>query len=113
MYAPERGTGAPLGMRPLGTCAAYGHAFDVPDPVDIIQDLGARGSLFITRPAVMHYMAKREDLMAAADDLFEMLRGHKLGITVNQRYPLRQVGRAHADIEAGQTSGSPILLVDC
>jgi NADPH:quinone reductase-like Zn-dependent oxidoreductase len=99
-------------LRPLGMCAAYGHASGAPDPVDIIKDLGARGSLFITRPAVMHYMAKREDLLAAADDLFEMLRSHKLGITVNQRYPLREVERAHAQIEAGQTTGSTILLVD-
>ncbi len=99
-------------LRPLGMCAAYGHASGAPDPVDIIKDLGARGSLFITRPAVMHYMAKREDLLAAAGDLFEMLRSRKLGITVNQRYPLREVERAHAEIEAGQTTGSTILLVD-
>ena len=56
--------------------------------------------------------AKLEDLVAAAADLFEMLRNQKLGITVNQRYPLREVTRAHAQIEAGQTTGSSILLVD-
>jgi NADPH2:quinone reductase len=99
-------------LRPLGMCAAYGHASGVPDPVDIINDLGARGSLFITRPAVMHYMAKREDLLAAAHDLFEMLLSGTLTISVNQRYPLREVARAHAAIEAGATTGSTVLQVD-
>ena len=99
-------------LRPLGMCAAFGHASGAPDPVDVIRDLGARGSLFITRPAVMHYMAKREDLLAAANDLFEMLLSKKLNISVNQCYPLRDVARAHAEIEAGKTTGSTILLVD-
>jgi NADPH2:quinone reductase len=99
-------------LRPLGMCAAYGHASGAPDPVDIINDLGARGSLFITRPAVMHYMAKREDLLAAANAFFAMLLGEKLTISVNQRYPLREVARAHAEIEAGRTTGSTVLRVD-
>ncbi len=99
-------------LRPLGMCAAYGHASGAPDPVDIINDLGARGSLFITRPAVMHYMAKREDLLAAAYELFEMLRTDLLKIRINQRYALRDVATAHADIEAGKTTGSTVLLVD-
>ena len=99
-------------LRPLGMCAAYGHVSGVPEPVDIINDLGARGSLFITRPAVMHYMAKREDLLAAANDLFEMLRSDRLSVTVNQCYPLREVARAHAQIAAGNTTGSTILVVD-
>ena len=41
-------------LRPMGVCAAYGHVSGPPDPVDIVQDLGRRGSLFITRPAIMH-----------------------------------------------------------
>ena len=99
-------------LRPLGMCAAYGHASGAPDPVDIINDLGARGSLFITRPVVMHYMAKREDLLVAANNLFEMLLSGTLTISVNQRYPLREVARAHAEIEAGRTTGSTVLRVD-
>ncbi len=52
-------------LRPLGMCAAYGHASGPPDPVDIIRDLGARGSLFVTRPAIMHYLATRAALEEA------------------------------------------------
>ena len=60
-------------LRPMGTCAAYGHVSGPPDPVDIIQDLGRRGSLFITRPAIMHYVAKRSDLEWTAHDLFKAI----------------------------------------
>jgi len=49
-------------LRPMGLCTAYGHVSGPPDPVYIIQDLGRRGSLFITRPAIMHYVAKPSDL---------------------------------------------------
>jgi len=49
-------------LRSMGVCAAYGHVSGPPDPIDIVQDLGRRGSLFITRPAIMHYVAKRADL---------------------------------------------------
>ncbi len=99
-------------LRPLGMCAAYGHASGKPDPVDIINDLGARGSLFITRPAVMHYMAKRQDLLTAANGLFEVLTGGALKIHVNHRYPLKEVERAHTEIEAGRTTGSSVLLAE-
>lgn len=99
-------------LRPLGMCAAFGHASGKPDPVDIIHDLGARGSLFITRPAVMHYMAKREDMEAAAAELFQVLASGAVKVHVNYRYPLRDVAKAHAAIEAGKTVGSTVLLVD-
>ena len=48
-------------LRPLGILASYGHASGAPDPVDVVE-LGARGSLFVTRPALMHYVEEREDL---------------------------------------------------
>ena len=57
-------------LRLMGVCAAYGHVSGPPDPIDIIQDLGRRGSLFTTRPAIMHYVAKRSDLEWTAKDLF-------------------------------------------
>jgi NADPH2:quinone reductase len=93
-------------------CAAYGHASGKPDPIDVVNDLGARGSLFITRPAVMHYMAKREDLVAAASELFAVLESGAVKVHVNSRYPLREVARAHAAIESGGTVGSTVLFVE-
>lgn len=99
-------------LRPLGMCAAYGHASGKPDPIDIINDLGARGSLFITRPAVMHYMAKREDMVAAATELFGVLASGAVKVHVNYRHALREVAQAHAALESGTTMGSTVLLVD-
>lgn len=96
-------------LRPLGVLASYGHASGPPDPVDVIE-LGARGSLFVTRPAIMHYMAKREDLLASAADLFEVVISGAVRINVNHTYPLKDVAKAHRAIEERRTTGSTVLL---
>lgn len=97
-------------LRPLGMCAAYGHASGPPDPVDIIQDLGARGSLFITRPAVMHYIRTRKALDEAALAVFDALRDGIIHSTVNHTYALKDVARAHQAIHDRLTSGSTVLI---
>ncbi|MHA1527472.1 MAG: quinone oxidoreductase family protein [Alphaproteobacteria bacterium] len=97
-------------LRPLGMCAAYGHASGPPDPVDIIQDLGARGSLFITRPAVMHYLATRPALEQAAAGLFAVLKAGVVRSTVNHTWPLSQAAEAHRAIHERRTTGSTVLL---
>ena len=85
-------------LRPMGILAAYGHASGAPEPVDVVE-LGTRGSLFLTRPAIMHYMEKREDLVKSADDLFETLKTGKIKSNVNHIYPLSEVSKAHRAIE--------------
>ena len=97
-------------LRPMGVCAAYGHVSGPPDPIDIIQDLGRRGSLFITRPAIMHYVAKREDLEWAAEDLFRAIGDGTLDASVNYVYPLSDAVKAHAAIESGRTLGATVLV---
>lgn len=97
-------------LRLLGMCAAYGHASGPPDPVDIIQDLGARGSLFITRPAVMHYLTTRAALEEAASALFDVLRANVVRSTVNHTYPLSKAAEAHRAIHERRTTGSTVLL---
>lgn len=99
-------------LRPLGLCAAYGHASGKPDLIDVVNDLGARGSLFLTRPAVMHYAARREDLLAGAAEWFEVLQSGAVRVHVANVYPLREVARAHADLESGATVGQTVLIVD-
>ena len=94
----------------MGVCAAYGHVSGPPEPVDIITDLGARGSLFITRPAIMHYVAKRADLVATADALFAAIRDGVIDANVNYEYPLKEAVAAHQAIESGTTLGATILL---
>ena len=96
-------------LRPLGTMASYGHASGPPDPVDVIE-LGARGSLFLTRPAIMHYLAKREDLERGGRELFEVLANGALRPAVNHVYPLCEAAEAHRALEARETTGATVLL---
>ena len=97
-------------LRPMGTCAAYGHVSGPPDPVDIIQDLGRRGSLFITRPAIMHYVAKRADLEWTAHDLFKAIRDKIISANINYEYELKDAVQAHTAIESGKTLGASVLI---
>lgn len=96
-------------LRPMGILASYGHASGVPDPVDVI-DLGRRGSLFVTRPAIMHYMEDPDDYAAAAKDLFDTVLAGGIKVAVNHTYPLREVGEAHRAIEERRTTGSTVLM---
>jgi len=97
-------------LRPMGVCAAYGHVSGPPDPVDIIQDLGRRGSLFITRPAIMHYVAKRSVLEWTAKDLFAAMGNGILDANINYEYALKDAVTAHRAIESGTTSGATVLI---
>lgn len=97
-------------LRLMGVCAAYGHVSGPPDPVDIIQDLGRRGSLFITRPAIMHYVAKRSDLEWTARDLFAAIGGGILDANINYEYALKDAVKAHEAIESGTTLGATVLI---
>ncbi len=97
-------------LRLMGVCAAYGHVSGPPDPVDIIQDLGRRGSLFITRPAIMHYVAKRADLEWTAGDLFKAIADGILDANINYEYPLKDAVKAHEAIESGKTAGATVLI---
>ncbi len=97
-------------LRLMGVCAAFGHVSGPPDPVDIIQDLGRRGSLFITRPAIMHYVAKRSDLEWTARDLFQAIGDGILDANINYEYPLKDAVEAHRAIESGKTLGATVLI---
>ncbi len=97
-------------LRRMGVCAAYGHVSGPPDPVDIIQDLGRRGSLFITRPAIMHYVEKRADLEHSAAVLFEAMRSGVLTADINYVIPLKDVAQAHKNLESGTTMGATVLI---
>jgi NADPH2:quinone reductase len=73
-------------------------------------ELAARGSLFITRPSLMAYTAKREDLEATAQSLFDVVKSGQVKIGINQRYNLADVAQAHSELESRKTTGSSILL---
>ncbi|KAB0642122.1 quinone oxidoreductase family protein [Burkholderia latens] len=96
-------------LAPLGYFVSFGNASGPLPPIDS-KEFSTRGSLFFTRPTLFSYIAKRADLEAAAAELFDVILSGKVKTSINQRYPLAEVGRAHADLEARKTTGSTILI---
>lgn len=96
-------------LRPMGMMVAYGNASGPVPPLDLLL-LSQKGSLFVTRPTLMNYTAKRTDLEALGAELFEMVGSGRVRIEVNQRYALKDAELAHRDLEARRTTGSTILL---
>lgn len=96
-------------LAPLGMMITYGNASGPVPPVDLGM-LSAKGSLFLTRPTLATYTAKRTDLTAAAADLFSIVASGAVKIRVNQTFPLSQAAAAHTALESRQTTGSTVLL---
>ncbi|KWU25485.1 quinone oxidoreductase family protein [Burkholderia cenocepacia] len=96
-------------LAPLGYFVSFGNASGPLPSIDS-KEFSSRGSLFFTRPTLFSYIAKRADLDAAATELFDVILSGKVKTSINQRYPLAEVGRAHADLEARKTTGSTILV---
>ncbi len=97
-------------LAPLGVAALFGQSSGSVEPLNL-GILAAKGSLFVTRPTLFTYAAKRENLVAMANELFEVVQSGAVKIEVNQTYPLKEAARAHADLAARKTTGSTVLLV--
>jgi NADPH2:quinone reductase len=97
-------------LAPLGLMVSFGQSSGAIGPVDI-GILAAKGSLFLTRPTLVTYIASREELMTAAAELFEVVRGGAVKIAINQTYPLRDAAQAHRDLESRKTTGQTVLTV--
>jgi NADPH2:quinone reductase len=96
-------------LRPMGTLVSFGQSSGSVPPLDI-GILSAKGSLFLTRPSLMAYTARREDLLAHARDLFDVVTSGAVEISIGQTYALQDAARAHRDIEQRKTSGSSVLI---
>jgi NADPH2:quinone reductase len=96
-------------LRPIGMMVSFGQSSGSVSSFDPAI-LAAKGSLFLTRPSLMAYTAKREDLLAHARDLFEVVESGAVKIEIRQTYPLSEAAQAHRDLEARKTTGSTILL---
>jgi NADPH2:quinone reductase len=96
-------------LRPMGMMVSFGQSSGPVPPFDL-SVLGAKGSLFLTRPSLMTYTAKREDLLAHAQDLFEVVEKGAVKIEIRQTYPLADVAQAHRDLEGRNTTGSTLLI---
>ena len=98
-------------LAPLGLMISFGNASGPVAPIEIAM-LGAKGSLYLTRPSLATYTAKRADLERAAADLFAVVQSGAVKIRVNQTFPLSRAAEAHAALEARRTTGSTVLLPD-
>jgi NADPH2:quinone reductase len=96
-------------LAPLGLMVSYGNASGPVAPFDL-GVLGAKGSLFLTRPTLPTYTAKRADLARVAADLFDVVSSGAVKIEVNQTFPLQDAAKAHIALEARQTTGSTVLI---
>jgi NADPH2:quinone reductase len=96
-------------IKPLGMWVSFGSASGQVEAFNI-NILQTKGSLFATRPTLNNYVAKREDLLKTANDLFEVVASGAVKIPVNQKYPLKDAQKAHSDLESRGTTGSSILL---
>ncbi|MER8696324.1 quinone oxidoreductase [Mesorhizobium opportunistum] len=96
-------------LRPLGMFVSFGQSSG-PIPPFSMSLLAQKGSLFATRPTLFVYNAKREDLDASAAALFEVVLSGAVEIKINQRYALKDAGKAHSDLEGRRTTGTTILV---
>jgi NADPH2:quinone reductase len=96
-------------LAPRGLMVSFGNASGAVPPVSPLE-LTRRGSLFLTRPTLFHYIARASELARGARELFEVVGSGKVKVRIGQTYPLSEAQQAHRDLEARRTTGSTILI---
>jgi NADPH2:quinone reductase len=97
-------------LRLRGLMVSFGNASGPVDPISPLL-LSQKGSLYLTRPTLFHYVATRAQLEKSAGELFEMVESGKVKIEVKQRFPLKDAAEAHRQLEARKTTGSTVLTI--
>ena len=96
-------------LKPRGLMVTFGNASGkVPAFEPVV--LSGKGSLYVTRPTLGHYIPTRESLLAAAKELFDVVIGGQVKITINQTYPLKDAAQAQIDLAERKTTGCTVLL---
>ena len=96
-------------LRPRGYLVLFGGSSGAVPPFDLIK-LSQKGSLFITRPTLAHYTAKREELEWRANDVLGSIASGELKLRIHKTYTLSEVEQAHRDLEGRKTSGKLLLV---
>ena len=96
-------------LRPRGMMVLFGGSSGAVPPFDPMT-LAQKGSLYVTRPTLVNYIATREELVARSDAVFSMISAGKLKLRIEHTYPLAEVQRAHRDLEARKTTGKLLLI---
>jgi len=97
-------------LSPLGLLVVFGASSGAPPPLEL-GVLAQKGSLYVTRPTLATYASKREDLLAGAAEVFDLVRRGILKVNLNQEYPLKDAAKAHRELEARRTTGASVLTV--
>ena len=96
-------------LRPRGYLVLFGASSGAVPPFDLIR-LSQKGSLFLTRPSLHHYIHTREELEQRAGDVLQMIDEGKLKLRIHQTYPLAEAQQAHRDLEGRKTTGKLLLI---
>nr|WP_314492716.1 NADPH:quinone reductase [uncultured Pseudomonas sp.] len=96
-------------LQPRGLMVSFGNASGAVSGVNL-GILSQKGSLYVTRPTLATYANTAENTQSMADDLFAMIENGKLGVDIQQQYPLREAAKAQTELSARRTVGSTILL---
>jgi NADPH:quinone reductase len=96
-------------LRPRGLMVLFGQSSGAVPPLDL-QELNRRGSLFVTRPSLFHYVSSPDELEWRAGAVLDLVASGDLDVRVHERYPLEDAARAHTDLESGTTSGKLLLV---
>ena len=96
-------------LRPRGYLALFG-ASSGPVPLFDLNRLAQKGSLFVTRPTLVHHMASHDELQQRANDVLNMIASGKLKLRIEHLYPLKDAQRAHQDLEGRKTTGKLLLI---
>jgi NADPH2:quinone reductase len=97
-------------LKVRGLMVSFGNASGPPPPIPP-NLLAQKGSLYLTRPTLFHYVATREQLEQSANELFDVVKSGKVKIEVKQRFALKDAAEAHSALEARATTGSTVLTV--
>jgi NADPH:quinone reductase len=96
-------------MRPRGYVVLFGGASGAVPPFDLLM-LTQKGSLFVTRPSLQHYIATREELEQRSSDVLQMIVRGDLKLRIHKTYPLAEAQQAHRDLEGRKTTGKLLLI---
>jgi NADPH2:quinone reductase len=96
-------------LRPRGYMVLFGGSSGAVPPFDLIA-LSTKGSLYVTRPTLNHYIASREELVARSAAVFAMIAAGKLTLRIEHTYALAEAGRAHQELEGRKTTGKLLLI---
>jgi NADPH2:quinone reductase len=96
-------------LRPRGLMVSYGNASGPPDPVPVLR-LSQLGSLFLTRPGLVHHVPTTEELRRRGAAVYDLVASGKLEVAIGLRLPLAEAAEAHRRLEARQTTGKVLLI---